>query len=296
MSEICAAMGRKLTRARRRRKLSLHDVAEELCISPYYLKALESGHLGKLPGPVYALGFLRNYADLVGLNADELASMVKDYLADEEAAQPPHLPEPHRESRFPARLVLVGATSAMLLFFTAWPMIDSQGSSEAGMVPVMPAHLADRLQQPSEATAEAAQTAVAKPDRDGDLLSGSRQQFLTAGPPEAQRQEILGQEAGQAVGEFEPAQADFEATVEIRATRDTWVVIRNENDQTLLSGIIRSGDSFVPKSTARLKLTASDGGSLVLYVRGRPVAELGRPGHALRSFELDVAGLINGTS
>lgn len=296
MSEICAAMGRKLTRARRRHKMSLHDVAEELCISLDCLKALESGHLGELPGPVYALGFLRNYADLVGLNADELAGMAKDYLADEEAAQRPHMPEPHRESRFPARLVLVGATAAMLLFFTAWPMVGNPGGSEASMVPVLPAHLAAQLRQPSETTAEAVQTVLAKPDQDGDWRPGSRQRFLAAEPPEAELEETLGQEAVEEVPEFEPQQAGIEATVEIRATRDTWVVIRNEHDQTLLSGVIRSGDSFVPENTARLKLTASDGGTLVLYVRGRPVAELGPPGHALRSLELDVAGLLKGTS
>lgn len=296
MSEICAAMGRKLTRARRRHKMSLHDVAEELCISLHYLKALESGHLSELPGPVYALGFLRNYADLVGLNADELTGMAKEYLAGEEAAQRPHLPEPHRESRFPARLVLLGATSAMLLFFTAWPMVANRGGSEASMVPVLPAHLAAQLHQPGETAAEAARTVPAKPDQDGDLLPGGQEQFLTAEPPEVERVEALGEEPGEAVPEFEQQPADIEATVEIRATRDTWVVIRNENDQTLLSGIIRSGDSFVPESTARLKLTASDGGTLVLYVRGRPVSELGQPGHALRSLELDVAGLLNGTS
>ena len=296
MSEICAAMGRKLTRARRRHKMSLHDVAKELCISLNYLKALESGHLGELPGPVYALGFLRNYADLVGLNADELAGIAKDYLTDEEAARRPHLPEPHRESRFPARLVLVGATSAMLLFFTAWPMVDSQSDSEASMVPVLPAHLAARLQQPTETTSKVVPTEIAKPGRDKESFLGDREQVLTVKPPEMQREVTLVEEAGEAVPEFEQEQTDIEATVEIRAIRDTWVVIRNENDQTLLSGVIRSGDSFVPESTARLKLTASDGGSLVLYVRGRPVSELGRPGHALHSLELDVAGLLNGTS
>lgn len=276
--------------------MSLHDVADELRISLYHLKALESGHLGELPGPVYALGFLRNYADLVGLNADELAGVAKEYLADEEAARRPHLPEPHRESRFPARLVLVGATSAMLLFFTAWPMVANRGGSEANMVPMLPAHLAAQLRQPGETAAEADRTGPAKPGQDGDLRPGSQEQFLTAAPPEAQREEALGEQPGEAAPEFEQQPADIEATVEIRATRDTWVVIRNENDQTLLSGLIRSGDSFVPESTARLKLTASDGGTLVLYVRGRPVYELGRPGQALRSLELDVAGLLNGTS
>ena len=289
-------MGRKLTRARRRHKMSLHDVAKELCISIYYLKALESGHLGQLPGPVYALGFLRNYADLVGLDGDELVGIAEDYLADEEAARRPHLPEPHRESRFPARLVLVGATSAMLLFFTAWPMAGSQKDSKASLVPMLPAHLAVQLQQPSETAAAAVQTEAAKPDQDGDRLPGSRERFLTAEPPEAEWDEILSEESGEGVPAFEQEQADIEATVEIRATRDTWVVIRNENNQTLLSGIIRSGERFVPENTARLKLTASDGGSLVLYVRGRPISELGQPGRALRSLELDVAGLLNGTS
>ncbi len=164
------------------------------------------------------------------------------------------------------------------------------------MVPVLPAHLAARLQQPTETTSEVVPTEVAKPGRDKELFLGDREQVLTAKPPEMQRDEILGEEPGEAVPEFEKELVKVEAPVEIRANRDTWVVIKNENDQTLLRGLIRSGDSFVPERTARLRLTASDGGNLVLYVRGKPVSELGEPGYELRSLKIDVAGILKGTS
>src|SRR5579885_1190566 len=39
---------------------------------PRHLDALESDRFGDLPGPVYAKGFLRNYATYLGLSPDEL--------------------------------------------------------------------------------------------------------------------------------------------------------------------------------------------------------------------------------
>ena len=296
MSEICAAMGRKLTRARRQHKLSMNDAAEELCISLHYLKALESGRLSELPGPVYALGFLRNYAELVDLDADELAGMAKHCLDSEEAAKRPHLPEPHRESRFPARLVLVGATSAMLLFFTAWPMVDSQVGSQAGIVPMLPAHLAEQLEQPVKAIPEKTQAGEAMPHPDEDRFLSNPPQPATDGPPLTEWLKPVDQKPGKMFLQSQKEPAETETPVEIRAIRDTWVEIKNDKDQTLLKGVIRSGDSFVPERTAQLQLTASDGGNLVLYIRGRPVYELGEPGHELRSVRLDVAGLLEDTS
>lgn len=294
MSNKCAAMGRKLTRARRRHQLSQNDVSQELCISLYQLKALESGRLDQLPGSVYALGFIRNYADLVELEPAELIALAKDCLAEEECARNPHMPEPHRESRFPARLLLVGTTSAMLLFFTAWPMIGSETGSEASIVPMLPVHLATRLEDATASDPNAAQTDVERPVAGQELFLG--QEIMPNTPAEAVPDAEEGKGATPEAGLMGEEEIIAAATVEIRATHDTWVEITDEKNQKLLSGIIRSGDSFIPESTAQLKLTASDGGNLVLYVRGQPVSELGTPGHELHAYKLDVAGIIKGAS
>lgn len=60
-----------LLRARREQLgWSLPEVAGWLRIRQSYLEALETGHVGTLPGTAYALGFLRSYAHGLGLDEE----------------------------------------------------------------------------------------------------------------------------------------------------------------------------------------------------------------------------------
>ncbi len=65
-------IGRKLRQAREEKSLTHEQVSRELRIRVQYLKALEEGDLGVLPSAVQVRGFLRSYADFLGLNPDEL--------------------------------------------------------------------------------------------------------------------------------------------------------------------------------------------------------------------------------
>lgn len=65
-------IGAVLREERERRGLSLHDVQTELKIRERYLQALEESDYAAIPGEVYARGFLRSYARLLGLDADAL--------------------------------------------------------------------------------------------------------------------------------------------------------------------------------------------------------------------------------
>lgn len=60
-------LGALLREARERRGLSLEAVERQLRIRPHLLEALERGDLESLPSQVQARGFLRNYADFLGL-------------------------------------------------------------------------------------------------------------------------------------------------------------------------------------------------------------------------------------
>ena len=50
------------------REISLREIAERTKISLRYLEALEEDRFDLLPAPVFAQGFLREYARYVGLN------------------------------------------------------------------------------------------------------------------------------------------------------------------------------------------------------------------------------------
>ena len=64
--------GEELRQRREALRLDLTDVAATLRIKPTYLAALEAGRLKELPGAVYAIGFMRAYADHLGLDSREM--------------------------------------------------------------------------------------------------------------------------------------------------------------------------------------------------------------------------------
>jgi len=67
-------IGNASTSARLLQKLSLADVEETTKIRPKYLEALEENNFANLPPGMYGRAFLRTYARLLGLNAEELVA------------------------------------------------------------------------------------------------------------------------------------------------------------------------------------------------------------------------------
>jgi transcriptional regulator with XRE-family HTH domain len=77
-------IGEVLKRTRTRRKLDIRTVEERTKIRIKYLRALENEEWEVLPAPAYAKGFLRTYAQFLGLDGDAL---VDEYRRTVEAAQ-----------------------------------------------------------------------------------------------------------------------------------------------------------------------------------------------------------------
>ncbi|MFQ5756409.1 MAG: RodZ domain-containing protein [Acidiferrobacterales bacterium] len=66
--------GQRLHDARVQERLSREQVAEMLHLSPQQISALESDDFKSLPGATYARGYLRSYAQLLGLPVDEVVA------------------------------------------------------------------------------------------------------------------------------------------------------------------------------------------------------------------------------
>lgn len=78
-----SSIGETLRRERQRRNLDLNQISRELKISSKFLAAIEDERFDKLPAGVFAKSFVRQYAMLLGLDADELAAEVQRTLHPE---------------------------------------------------------------------------------------------------------------------------------------------------------------------------------------------------------------------
>jgi transcriptional regulator with XRE-family HTH domain len=64
-------LGEFLRRERELRHISLDDVAERTKISRRYLEAIEAERYDRLPGETFARGFIRSYAQSIGLDPED---------------------------------------------------------------------------------------------------------------------------------------------------------------------------------------------------------------------------------
>jgi cytoskeleton protein RodZ len=119
-------LGSSLRETRIRRGAELAQVAAETRIRMRYLRALEEERFELLPGSVYAKGFLRAYADYLGLDSqvflDEYNARFK---ADEAPPAPPQLDLRSRRSPWSYGLAAVVVLLAFGGALLAWQLSGS---------------------------------------------------------------------------------------------------------------------------------------------------------------------------
>ena len=67
-----ARVGAELRGVRERLGWSLDAIAVRLKVKLGFLEAIEAGDLAALPAPTYAAGFIRSYAEALGLDPEEI--------------------------------------------------------------------------------------------------------------------------------------------------------------------------------------------------------------------------------
>lgn len=77
--------GNLLSRERVKRKLSLDEVAQATKIKENFLAAIERGEYTELPSPAYAEGFVRNYAEYLGLPKTEILALFRREFDEKKA-------------------------------------------------------------------------------------------------------------------------------------------------------------------------------------------------------------------
>lgn len=80
------SIGEQLKQAREKRKLTLKQVMQATRVRLHYLQAMEQDDFESMPSEVQARGFLRLYADFLGLQADELLELMQ------QAGEKPQIP------------------------------------------------------------------------------------------------------------------------------------------------------------------------------------------------------------
>ncbi len=140
-------VGSELRAARKERDEELRDVAERLHIRYAYLHAIEEGDFDQLPGTVYALGFVRTYAEHLNMDADEVVSRFKDDAEGLPLTTELSFLEPVQEGRMPRGTLIVLSILIAVTVYGVWYFFSSRDRQVIDVVPPVPDRLARALPQ-----------------------------------------------------------------------------------------------------------------------------------------------------
>lgn len=157
------SIGSQLRRAREARGLSLDDVASETRIPVRHLQHVEQEEWDALPAITYCVGFVRAYANMVGLDGAELSRQVRDRLGGTRPrVAAPDYYEPADPARVPPKSLAIVAAIILVVLIGAYVIWRSTLSEPDGSIPgVPPAAEAPPAAQPSPPAQPAPPAAVA---------------------------------------------------------------------------------------------------------------------------------------
>jgi cytoskeletal protein RodZ len=233
-------VGDLLRCAREKAGKSMRDVSDALNIRFVYVEALEQSDYGKLPGTTYAIGFLRTYAQYLGLDVAELVQRFKEEQAGLDRQTQLVFPTPVPEGKVPGGALILVSVVLVALAYGAWSYFSKDENSVADLVPAVPERLQNLMTEgdsdgdaPADsATASAGESVAAVPSNSSPIFvlpePHSDSEIKTAEPVEAAAAmpapesveavpetavQLVAAPAGSDIGP-EPAEASTEAPVE----------------------------------------------------------------------------------
>jgi transcriptional regulator with XRE-family HTH domain len=247
------SVGERLVAARKKKGLTLDEVSERTRIPLRHLETIESGGHEGLPAIPYSAGFVKSYAQLLGLDGLALAHDFRAELSGAEQVR--HYPEPMEPAdpaRVPPRLLATVALVAALVLAVAYLILRGGGMST---------------------------------DERATLAAGTAPQAATPATGQSAPTQTPAQGA--------PARPAPGGPVAVTATEAAWVKIYEKDGPTLFMGAMTPGERFdLPATAADPMIWTGRPQAFRITVGQTPIPPLGSPDRTVRDISLKPEALL----
>jgi len=138
-------VGALLRSAREATGRNLQNVSQQLRIRAVYLRAIEEGDFGALPGTTYAVGFVRSYADFLGLDGPDIVRRFREEVEELGRRTQLVFPATPAEGKIPGGAIVLIAILIAGIVYGTWFYMSDRERSLAGLIPEVPAELRNLL-------------------------------------------------------------------------------------------------------------------------------------------------------
>ena len=289
-------IGDTLREARIAAGLTVVDVASKLNLTAQAVESIETHQFERLPGTTFARGYIRSYAKVLGLDADQLAQQFDQLVGSSSLVGVVHSIDQVGEARRVSRGMLQFSVFVIVLIvigaaYYAWQMfnrVEPEASIKPAVFERVEVERADgsvhvqTLDEPEDqAVAFALEAQTAPETADIETESVNQDDALQAVEPEVAQEEpvqALPPAAEQVESNTvnEPATQPVElapgvGALEMRFENDCWLRIVDADGNEISSGLKRAGEQLAVTGKAPLDVHLGYARGVSIVYNGEPV-------------------------
>lgn len=293
-------VGQDLRAARLRRGDDLASVSRALKIRKDHLEALEEDRFEHLPGRAYAIGFVRSYADYLGIDPVQSVERFKLEIAGRGSDPLPAatLPAMEEERQLPHGWIIIAAVVVLLVGYGVYRLAVSADSLVNQPVAAVPQQLAPK---PAKIAAKpaakvAAQTVANPAPPPGTVgMAPVPPADAAAQPALPMQSQVPGQQpqaaplpAGQVYGA-----GNKNARVVLRIRQTTHILVQGPDDKVYINRTLNPGDTYNVPLVDGVTLTAQNGNAVELDLDGQSMGMASKTPDAVEAVALDPQGVAD---
>lgn len=245
-------VGTMLHDVRVKKKIDIEDVAKVLCIKTSYLSAIEQSDYERIPEYPYGAGFVRSYAEYLGLNSARLVQMFKEeshHDAPEIALQPVAEPTEETEIYIPNKKYIIISLVLFVFVYVLWSLFSSEEAIETenpdavveeSVVEDYPLRVEKFGEEDvsSQKTDEIPQITITE-----EKFEEVTPQTVVSENPDTSSESVAEKPAPQAEKVETPAKSANNRVV-LKVKKETWVEVKDDN-KLWISKVLNAGDEYV---------------------------------------------------
>lgn len=273
-------VGLLLKEVRLKQGKTLPEVAQELCIRKVYLEAIEESDYENIPEYPYGIGFIRSYADYLGLDGVNIVQMYKDEAeADIRKKNSYFVIEPQVEATVPSKKYLVVSLVALIAVYCAWNAYN-RISSQPEETLIVSEELTDSETGDDENVDFPLKVENYSTASENAVVENEKLPVVEVTKAEENTPHVVVKETNFVEPEaknVKPAEQPREAKpvkdekgLMIKVQTETWVEVKNEN-KLYLSKVLMPGDSYILPNDTNLKLSLGKSDGVEVLLNGKPV-------------------------
>jgi len=269
-----ASLGGALRALREARNLTLEDIASATCIRRAYLAAIEEMRLDQLPSRPFAIGYVRAFAEALGVDPEAAVTKFKDHCPSPQESL--KAPIGVQKARDPRLSMLAGAGVVVVAAVVIWNVAQHAVARDGGPIPPTPvtgAAPASKLVSGPVALG-AAQPAPADSDVPKPYVTPGMIKADPAAPDAPPAAEAPVQAAFNPRGAIYGVPPD-QSTVILQARKAASLVVRGADGSIYFARQLAAGESYrAPTSVKGLTIDVSDALAFNVFVNGESKGQL----------------------